>query len=93
MDNLNILERNIRRTALRWCNTDVSESRMESTQARHRREALAELGLSEADWLVINYDPRGYALKAKPGTKQAAACNKRDWGGYGILCKGWEGEL
>lgn len=90
---LDRLERKIRRAALRWCNSGVSEARILSTQAKHRREVLVELGLAEADWLEINYDPRGYALKAKPGTKQAAACNERDWGGYGILCKGWEGEL
>lgn len=51
-----------------------------------RKSAVKILGEKANDILLINFDPRGYALKFKPEwVKENNIKIYQDWGGYGIV--------
>jgi hypothetical protein len=67
------------------CNyLDASEEQVEHKSSSFRRRARAILGTGGPD-IILNLDPRGYALKIDPYDAEGHDI-ERDAAGYGILC-------
>lgn len=74
--------------AEKCCNEDVSEEKWERKRASIIRRLDAILGFKEAGIpVVINGDPRGYALKIEDSyVREHKLDIDCDWGGYGLIC-------
>jgi hypothetical protein len=73
------------RAAEQYCNGEIDADGWDTASGAARVKAHTLLGPSQAP-IVINGDPRGYALKIESEwTAEHAPRLHRDWGGYGIL--------
>jgi len=94
-------EATLRKHAELACNEPLSETQVKHHE-RYAERALAELKAmlpAVASYLMVNGDPRGYALKIDPYADDPKGMKKTefverilldsrittDWGGYGIL--------
>jgi hypothetical protein len=67
------------------CNyLDASDEEVEHKASSFRRRARAILGAGGPD-IVLDLDPRGYALKIDCSIAKGLDI-KHDWAGYGIIC-------
>jgi hypothetical protein len=87
------LETRMHRAAEDWCNGTITEVELETIKTSVRTTLVNLLNPTGVD-LVINTDPRGYALKISDEWMRAhpKARLERDWGGYGILAPDFSGE-
>ena len=71
-------------------NVPATEAEQEKKAQGFRGKAQKVLGNGPA--VMLNLDPRGYALKIKSATVQAEKLTiYRDMGGYGIICPEFDG--
>lgn len=66
-----------------WANGEIDEHAWEALKAECIEDVRAALGRLP-DGFFVNSDPRGYALKIRPGGEIPEGLEK-DWGGNGIL--------
>lgn len=90
---LHRIEAAARRYATDCCNGENipdTEDGQEAKAQWFEDKAQALLGAGPA--VMLNLDPRGYALKIKSETVRAAQLDiYRDMGGYGIICPEFDG--
>lgn len=91
---LRVLEIKMHRVAEQWCNGEISNETAEEkhTQALELLDKLLRFRRKGVR-VIINGDPRGYALKIDDQSMQEKNLNLyRDWGGYGILAPEFDGK-
>lgn len=72
------------RAATQWCNGDINENHYGMLTSRTKAQLKKILGDSIP--IMLNGDPRGYALKLSTEIMEAKSLVlHKDWGGYGIL--------
>lgn len=77
-------EKQAHRQTTKECNQDVSDEDSDNWREKFIARLTKKLGVDKMpEGFVINYDPRGYALKMKEGTFPQGFWT--DFGGYGIL--------
>ena len=86
------IETAVSRPILDYCNGDCTMEECDAACSKARARVRTLLGIDERhpacmnSVLIINRDPRGYALKIDDSTMRANAWQLyRDMGGYGIL--------
>lgn len=74
-----MIENKMHRAAEGYCNGIIQEKEVDKVEKAVMRRLEEILGTVEG--VIINLDPRGYALKIDTPTE----FYYRDWGGYGII--------
>ena len=90
---LHRLERAAHQYAEDYCNgVNVPATEAEQEKAEKSLTAKAQKVLGEGPTIMLNLDPRGYALKIESETVQSEKLTiYRDMGGYGIICPEFDG--
>ena len=80
------IEADASRNALRLCNGEIMQSEYSTHAGALLGEVNAILGAVEGVKLIINGDPRGYALKIDDASMRDGRLSLHtDMGGYGII--------